>query len=606
MAFRELIELVRDSQPVDASNANRPTSQLDGNVRQLRDWLDEAAIGSTIIDRNQTVDINAKLGQPVFYNSTRQHFARAIGNAVVNSQGIPQASVSSQVWGIILRKPTATSADILVQGVANVDLSAAIDNAPTLGEIYYLSNASEGKLVLQRPPVGVAVLQVAGSNADGTHRVRVAPRFYDLSEAHRHYRFQLRSVPAGDHVLPTVGGRHKIVNPREDEEGWLPVGAFTDVTPPAGAVFGYNIAASPLRDLWPPLPISGAYLEWNKGQDKRLLNMGVPLGPDQLCVINRDGIWWMSDCYDDVPWLVNYTGSLSESVSGGYAECPRDLSPLMILWFSKPLFATTDTAVLSLTPVDGSRLKITCLGTDTPATTGHLQIDLNIANAIGSDSQPGYLFFKDFNDKGEILRGPGVESLSAGSNRISLTSLVHKEGRHYGNVVIDADNDLAGREVAIDTVRLSGVEEEFFEDTIALGFPKNRDSSFRGRLLLSNYLTVPEDIRLKLRFWFLNRSASDVPAGLFSLTYRRIPQPGNVNQAASLPLSVSEQALGSLPTSDIDVDGQANKYFLAESNPFVVTAGDIVLFWLSRAGGSDGFGGNVQLLRQCGVFVKVE
>lgn len=603
--FIEVLKLVRDGELVRAAITNRATSQNDQNIRYLRELFEAAMLGETVFARDRTIEKDAKEGMAVFYDSVSQRFERAQGAVVVNDNGYLETSASTQVWGIIYRKLNETKADILLHGTADVDLSEAIDGTPEPGKVYFLSNVAKGKLDLQRPPVGVTVLQVGQANANGTHNVYVNTKFHDLLESHRHYKFSLVPEPAGTTTPPTPGERHVITAADDAVEGWLPAdhATFGGKAPP-GAAFGYNIAVSKLYHLWPPLPVEGAYLEWNKGEDKDLLGMGVPLGADQLCVINRDGIWWMSDCYGDVPWPTAYTGTESVSDSESVIECPRLLFPQLTLWFTKPIFQTTGSCVLSLTAATNSGLSLVCVDTGEPASTGHLLIDLDLSLIVASDTEPGHLAFKTLDSQGRIRRGPVVESIKAGSGNVTLSSNVDPvAGKYYGNVVITVDLELEGKEIAVDTVRLDGAEEEFYEDTIALGFRNGVRSSFRGRINVPVGLSLPTGTKLKLRFWLLNRSTLDVPASLFSLSYRRVPAPSALVTPTSLPTSAAEVVLTALPTATVGVSSTANQYFTVESDSFDILAGDTILFTLTRAGDTDGYSGNLHLLRQRGIYV---
>ena len=604
--FIDVLKLVQDGELVRAAITNRAPSQNDQNIRYLRELFEAAMLGETVFARNRTVEKDAKVGMAVFFDPVSQRFERAQGAVIVNESGYLETSASTQVWGIIQRKLNETKADILLHGTADVNLAEAIDDTPEPGKVYFLSNVAKGKLDLQRPPVGVTVLQVAQANADGTHNVYVNTKFHDLLEAHRHYKFSLVPEPAGTTSPPTIGERHEITVADDTVEGWLPAdhAAFAGKAPP-GAAFGYNIAVSKLYHLWPPLPVEGAYLEWSKAADKDLLGMGVPLGSDQLCVINRDGIWWMSNCYGDVPWPTAYTGNESISDSESVVECPRLLFPQLTLWFTKPIFQTTGSCVLSLTAAEDSGLVITCVDTGDPASTGHLLVDLDLSLVVTSDTEPGHLAFKTIDSAGRIKRGPVVESIKAGSSNVTLTSNVDAvSGKYYGNVVITVDLELDGKELAIDTVRLDGAEEEFYEDTIALGFRAGIRSAFRGRLNVPVGLTIPDGTELKLRLWLLNRSTVNVPADLFALSYRRIPAPPALVTPTALPTSAAEVSLASLPAASVDVASTANQYFTVESESFAVEAGDTILFTLTRAGDTDGYSGNVHLLRQRGIYVE--
>ena len=609
MAFTEVLKLIQDGELVKAAIANRAPSTNDSNIRYLRDLFEAAMLGETIFARNRVVETDAKVGMAVYFNPTTDQFERGRGAVEVDSTtGNLVTTKSSQIWGIIHTKHNANLADLLLHGVAEVDLSEAVDGTVEEGSVYYLSNVSPGKLETQRPPVGVTVMQVGDLAASGDHEVYVNTKFHDFLEAHRHFKFTLTSLPAGDHTPPSPGERHTITNADSGQEGWLPANhTVFGGKAPAGAAFGYNLSVSALNDLWPPLPASGAYLEWDKGDDKAQMGMGVPLGTDKLCYINDDGIWWMSDCYDDVPWPTSWDGQVSVSESESFIECPRNLYMTMTLYFTKPVFQNTGNWVESLTAKEGSGLVITCPDNNEVASVGHLLIDLDLSLSQGVDTKTGHIVMKELTSDGKLDRGPVVESIKASGANVTITSDVTTSGPNngkHGNLTIAVDQDLDGNEVSIDTVRLDGVEEEFFEDVIGLGFPQGRRAEFRGRIMIPDGLVLPSGTQLKLRFWFLNRSTTNIPSGLFNLTYRRLTQPATADvSVVDLPTSETG-TLTAIPGSTINVASTINRYFMTESEAFDIAVGDIVLFTLERQGDTDGLLADLHLLRQRGVYVE--
>ncbi|MCH8854618.1 MAG: hypothetical protein IID41_18475, partial [Planctomycetes bacterium] len=260
--FQELVEFIQNGELVNAGIAGRATRQIDGNTRYLRDVIELILAGETIIARCKTVNSNVKPGQPVYFSTVTSQYEQGIGKVVADvSTGLLVTSESSQIWGIVLTKLNATKADILLHGIADVDMSQAIDGTIATG-MYYLSNAEAGKLLPTRQPVGVAVLQLSQQgNKAGTHEVYVNTKFMDFLESHRHVKFNLVATVAGSHVPPDVGSPHKITSPNVDVEGWLPADhASFNGKAPAGARFGYNLSASTLGKLWPPIPVENAVL----------------------------------------------------------------------------------------------------------------------------------------------------------------------------------------------------------------------------------------------------------------------------------------------------------------------------------------------------------
>lgn len=335
MSYQSLIEFILDGELVKAGVANRATRALQGNVDYLRQLLEDALIGSTLFVRAATIEPDAQEGMPVYYNDTNQRYERA--KAAVDTDdttGFLVTAQSSWAWGVIHRKLSSNSADILVAGVSEIDFSQSISGTPAAG-MYYLSSTTEGNLTAQEPPVTVPVLMVGAEGDNGRYECIVRPDFRDLLTSHKHFRFPLVCAPAGDHTPPSPGGTHEITNPESATEGWLPADQFSNA--PDGAAFGYNIAASSLTNVWPPIPVSNAMLELfhPEGEDAN----GHPLvggsPPPDLCLIDENGIWWMTDCYGQVPWPTNYDSAQSASISED-TGCPFTPQMQAVFWFGRP------------------------------------------------------------------------------------------------------------------------------------------------------------------------------------------------------------------------------------------------------------------------------
>lgn len=599
--FTEIVRFISNGEQVEAGVTNQPMRTIDQNTRYLKEVLDNLVRGENIIARNQVVDSAVLKGQPVYFDRTTQSFKQALGNVELDADtGSFETSASSQVWGICNEKHTSTNADILLHGITRIDLSNAVDGDVDPG-LYYLSNQTAGKLTLHRPPVGISVVLVGSVTEDNENLVYVNTQFHDLLEAHKHYKFELLSFPAGDTAPPVEGERHTISNADNAIEGWLPADdeIFEDKAP-EGAKFGYNISESALSQLWPPMPLEGCFLELYPGGEE--LGSAVPSGAGELVVFDRNGIWWMSDCYGHAPWdtALDTTTIDGDSLS----ECPLHGDRHLILWFTRPSFANNGTWVSSLQTRDGSGLVLTCVDNGEAATTGHLLLDLDLDLTVGDSDADGHIVFKELANK-KFQLGPVVESITAGSSNVKLLSNVSAQsGKYFGNVTVSVDQDLSAGELGIDLARQDGIEEIYYANVIGLGFLANRLSSFRGRFTVPVGITLPSGTKVKLVFWILNRSSVDIPAEVFDLSYRRIPIPAD--GPTPLPLNDAEVTLPSIPTSNIEVDGEANMYTIMESEPFEVQPGDELLFDLIRDGVSGvtaGFTGDLVLIRQYGLYV---
>lgn len=582
--YRTLIDLIADGMAVNAATANRPLVELQGNVDYVKDLLESALLGSTVFARNRTVAEETMPGQAVYYNAASQRFEPALAAVVADTEGRLVTSPSSYVWGLIYRKWSATRADVLLQGLAAFDLSAALESGQVLSPgLYYLSAQSAGRLTRNPPALRVPVALVAGQTASsgaGYWEVYVRPDLRDALESHHHYRFELRCI------LATTGS----------EEGWLPAThAIFGGKAPAGAVYGYNVGATRWAHLWPPLPPESAYLEWNRGETASVLGTGVPSGnaPGDLVRFDAYGIWWMSDCVEMRPFAP--AASLSLSLSAG--ACPHVLQMKMVLYFSRPSFWSNYESVRSLHATPG--LFVRCYGTEDAASTGHLQVGIDLASLVGANDQAGSLAFKSVSGN-RLHLGRVVEGIRAGSSNVQLTSdlgSVGANGIAQGVVTISVDTGVEGAELPVQTVRLDGVTEEYHQGVIALGFPAGIACEVRSRLRVPAKAPLPVGTRLKLRFRLLGRAAGTLNTGALTLSVRRIAQPTSLGVPVLLPIGDTSVAL------PLNVTYTASdQYCDVESDPFDIAAGDVVLFTLARPG-MDVYGADLLLLQEYGILV---
>lgn len=596
--FDSLVPLLKPLDPVAAGGVNLPFRTLDQNVRYLYSLLQAAGTGATIYARRQTVESACVNGMPVWYNPATKQFERGLASTSIdNATGLVGTLPSSQVWGVVNNKSGPTLADVLLMGYDTVDISGAVDGPVTPGT-YYLSGAKPGFLVLEKPPATVPVLRATGAG-----QVLVLPQYVDFFDRHVHYRFPLTCLPAGIHVPPAVGDTHEIIDANPLLPGWLPAGdsSFNGLAP-TGALFGYNLAMQPgLKSLWPPVPLTGTWLDWDRGLDLQEGPQGVPAG---LCLCDQNGIWWMSNCYGDVPWPTDLdtSGSASASASASAAACPRDLAMSLILWFSRTTFDTQSAVVLSV--LGDERIKVTC-ATDpaTQAATGNLQLslDLNLTTLV---NQFGYLALKTFDPAtSTFTSGPVVEGVYALSDNVLLSGSVVGP-RTINGVTYQVTQGLVGLSVVpesaleldVQLVRLDGAEEAFLTDPpiTYLGFDPGEDETYRAVLQVPSTLAIPTP-HLQLQLTLLGLSAGDLPT--LTVTARRVPQ-------ALTPAVVPDATAEFAVTIDTTLTTTApNQYAMVTSEAFVVAPGDLVYFSVSRSS-ADAYGDVVGVMRQTGLITS--
>lgn len=617
MSFDRLIRFIQDGEAVSAGVTNRAPRVNDRNIRYLWDLLRAAEIGSTVFLRDATVEAESRVGMAVYLNGDTQRFERGLAQL----ESVPgtarlRTAASAQIWGIVHTKSLDTKADLLLHGFSPLAIGAALGlsaDATVPAGTYYLSGTTPGRLTTQQPPISVMVLR-----ADGHGNVLVNPQFVDFVDRHQHYKVELTCAPAGTVSPPLVGGRHTISDADDSAQGWLPADhAVFGGHAPTGAVFGYNLSAhATLSDLWPPLPVSSATLEFDRGEDTRGYS-SVPLGADGLCILDRYGIWWLSDCYGDVPWptLLDNTGSASDSASdssSGSPECPRTLSMRMLLWFAKAQFATNDTVVTSLKSKSG-RLAVTVEDTTTVASAGALDIDLDLTDFVDSGTEePGYLVLKTLDDT-TFKRGPVVSGLYAAGDNLTLTGEAEvpvdpddPDGAtmQVGAVEVRVDA-YPTRELEVQSLRFSGgAEDDVYDDTLFVSLPAGQASSYRAKLHVPADI-VGETIRLRLRFILLGTTAGTLPQ--LTVTARRLPRPSDgLDAPENLPDSDDEfsftVATNAVLTSAYQyAEAVSTAHHGGIAGDATVAAGDVVFFTVSRDD-DDGYAGDVGVVHQVGVL----
>jgi len=608
MSLERFIKFIKEGEPVAPGTPNRPLRQLDQNVQYLWDVIQAAELGSTVYAREVTVESTAQLGMPVYWNDTEGRFDRAIvGMKTDATTGYLSQTDSSQVWGIVAEKHTSTSADLLLFGYAKIDISAATGSSGGVpAGTYYLSGTDLGKLTIQVPPVSVPVLRT-----DGGGNVFVNPSFVDSLNNHQHYKFDLVMLPAGDVSPPVEGAIHAITSPDSTLTGWLPADdAIFNSEAPTGAKFGYNISADyDLNNLWPPIPVQSADVELIRPSiyDTSTLKLrerlaGQTLG--DIVKIDSNGIWWMTDCYDQVPWPTDYT--TGDSLSYAPDECPADSVPAMLLYFVKVNFATDITIVRSLKSLD-DRLKIYCAGTTKIDSVGDLELDLDLNFVVGADDTAGYLAFKEL-DGNNFKRGPVAEGLWAGNTNVLLDGDASKavviDGTEqtvwYGNISISVLTDPT-QELSSQIVRLDGVTEEHYP-VLYLGFPNDVESSFIVKFEVPTDAPVA-NTKFRYRPRIIGRAAGNLPDLAVEYQIASRPAVASEGDTGATGILVPTSALAAM-TVDTSFTGITANYAIeALTDDITVAPGDVVYIKVTRSSPStDGYAGELGIMQQNGIL----
>ena len=586
---------VRHTRPGEAVKAGvdgRPTRDLERRTDHLKARADESGLATTLWLYNQPLESGLTVGDPVYYDREAGVYKKACTDFITDqSTGTIRAAETAEVRGLLAFKASDTLGDLVTFGPAQVDVSTQCGESP-LG-LYYLGS-QPGTLARAGTGLGPAVLFADG---DGTVFVNVNLRSF--ADAHTHHCFELACQPAG--TASSSDGRVSITEVDGDRRGWLPIDhPSLSNKYPAGAVFGYNLAADPdLNALWPPTPAAQAVLIWDRADFFVNGGIQVPSGPGGLVVFDRNGLWWMSNCEGDTPFpLTGDTGSSSTSSEGsGSSEssqgsCPRVAEMAMTLYYIRHSFLTEQFAVTSLRG-EGDIEVVGCQGT--PALTGDLKIRLKSGYNVRDANDTSNQAIKTV-DGLKLVRGPvvcGIAPHADGS--IALTGDYFTENGvryYYGKVTAQADLEPGEKLLLPTSARLDDIRLRYLNERIPyLGMPEGQASSLVLEIQVPSG-SVPTNPRVKLRLLVFGSEAGDLPP--LTLSYRKVERPADATGVL-------------LPTSDttLDIDAEitvsASRAYEIESDSLVVSAGDTIFLRLARAAGDD-FSGEVGLLSYAGVL----
>lgn len=604
--WRELIRNIEDGQPVDAGNTNRPITDVQGNVAYLKSLFDAAELGTALFAREVGLEEECLVGYAVYWDAGNQRFARAKAAATVSNDTGVELADTAQVVGIVYAKDTATSGTVLLLGYAEVDIAAAAAvDTPEAG-FYFLSGVTAGGLTLQQPPVGIGVLFY-----DGHGKVLVNPQPRNFLEGHRHYRIELFARPAGTVTEPAQGDPHTISAADSDLPGWLPADdASFAGNAPEGAKFGYNLAAhTELQELWPPIPLTAATVFVERPSltyDVTANRLGATMLDSRMVVIDQNGIWWMSDEYNQAPWDTDYDSGNSLYGSSVSYDTTHSPEQIMRIWlcFALATYANNRNVVTSLTPAAGSPLLITNCNGDT-SSVGDLNIDVDLDLLLNDTSnEAGSKVIKTL-DGLTLLTGYVTEGLLAGSN-VSLESSNQRdegdETLHRGVVRINVDLEPTERELPPEVIKLEGALERTGDDIPYIGLPTGRASAVRLRYNVPP-TGLPTNARFKLRLLLLGTTAGTFPA--LAATFKVLPNPANAAAARVDLGDLTEQDLTLTTTAasflaDNVMRRETSVAEIAEEE-YAVQAGDTIYVTISRD--DDAYAGEVGLVRmQCVIY----
>lgn len=599
------------------------TRALEARTNYLYEWLLGTQAGVALQLRSQAVAPAVVTGEAVYWDDENKQFAAGLAAVEHDSaSGSLVPADTADVIGICTGKTDSSTGDVAVAGLLTVsaEVAASLTGGDTEPGRYYLSAAIAGRVTRQRPPVSVPVCVILGpaSDCETDIRLLLLPQTRDFLEDHIHYQLHLVAAPAGSHTPPASGQPHEITSPDASLPGWLPADhASFNGAAPAGAVFGYNLPQhEELSRLWPPIPVTAAVLEFLHPTGLTGFE-GLSRVPGDYYVCDRNGLWWMTDCYSQVPWapLLDTTSSASSSASSS-AECPLSPDTQLLLSFLRMTYANDKSVVTSLVAGEDQPIEyIDCEGN--PARTGDLTTRLNLSASVEDDLSTGGLVLKGLQDSNlKFRQGWVAEGLVAGSEDVLLesthTRLLDPDEAasednptvHQGVVTVSVATNLSERELLPQVVRLEDTTEREYRGLTYYGFPNGRTSSLRLRYNIPPK-GLPASPQLKIRVWLFGHAVG--PFSAMSLAYQKVAAPA---AGAPTPITAGDSALAFdvvTPSDDYDGSGgnlPADNVIVVESESFSIAADDMVFISLARSlSASPAYAAEIGVLRVSGVLI---
>ena len=560
-----------DSAKTDGSS--RADQDLVGRTNFLKRQLEESQLGERISTSSSVLAPETLVGDAVFWNHVSHRFEPAL--AVVGE--------SARAIGLVIAKSSSINGTVLLAGKCGF-----VPSSNASAGLYFLSPANPGKLVNQAPAIAVPILFYDG---DTSSYLCINPAW--TLERHSHLTFSLFCQPAGHSVQPDANERHTVVADAS-VAGWLPAthATFRGLAPDRAA-FGYNLNLHPsLAAVWPPSPLESASFVWDRG-DAHVGGTVVPTGRSGLVQVTEHGIWWMSDCYGDVPWPTATNTSVSslrvESSISPEPECPRFESMRLTLSFVSSPHADTNALVTSLQSAEEGVFEITdCSGIS--ARTGRLFLSLNVGKLFPGREAAGFEVVKRL-PGGDFATGLIIEGIRSLSSSIVLGGTsIRRDGQDFFTGLVTV-RDVSGsivNDITAQFVSVNNAQTDSYRSLMFISLPAGRASEVRIKFAIpSSGYTSPS---LVMRLLLLAKTVGNFPN--LTLSYRRIPLPSS--GAVSLPTSDSALAITTAGSMTADT------YKKVESSSIAVTPGDTVYITISRS--VDSYNGDIGLLDITGLL----
>ena len=285
--WQPTVPLFTVSSDTKSATLNQPIQALIQRTDYLKTVLDDVTAGQQLIIPCTNLGSTTVVGDAVYLDPTDETYKPAVAKweDTYAADGNLVVADSSIVIGFVLSKTTSTSGVIVSQGLVDdaAFILAALGASPAPG-LYLLSAATAGAVASAVVGLNIPCLFYLGGD-----RCLILDRSTWLAHSHIHRTFTMAA-------------------------GWAVVAdaQFDDMTKPAGATYGYQIASdTDLTELFTVVPgmikVTGS-------------NVAVPGGTilaTTQVVINSDNVWWVEAATNPATVYTEYIMYASVPVSYG-------------------------------------------------------------------------------------------------------------------------------------------------------------------------------------------------------------------------------------------------------------------------------------------------
>jgi hypothetical protein len=590
-SFPNQVPLLSYNSNLSSNAINQALIELASRTEQLLQQLAESAGGRALTCTNEPTSPGVIPFSVVSWDPAAKRFDLALALLNASPGGEMVADALAITTGICVKKRNTTVGDITIAGAITLtaaNVATLLNNAAPVSGVLYLSTTNSGTLTQTKPAVGIVVgyLVTPSDGCSATYQLILNSGVNsNWLGQDRVIEYTLAAKPAGTHVPPAFGGTHQITSPDINKQGWLPAShAVFGGTAPVGAIFGYNIDKDPaLLAMWPP---AGKRMVLDFMSKADIGTAGLKRVPASLFAINNRTIWWMTNCYSQVPW--DY--ELDTNVNFPLPACEIDPPTQLIATFDRSPLDNSGKVVTKLRgSADGVVTFVDASGV--VAVTGDLTAKLNSSAAVTATNQAGSTVLKTLGDGFKFQSGVVVEGVRSTDPTLSVTGTLSRlidpslaesptNYRYQQGIVTIAKTTTAiGQDLSPSLIRVGDSLQRAYKGVSYIGFPNLVASSIAVRFDVPNGLTATQ--RLTPYVVMFGRGVG--PMAAMTASYYVIsgpPRAGGPQIITDVPNALAFDVV--TPSTGLLADA----VFKTTADSVVLYAGDTIFITFARAAGS--------------------